>query len=404
MSARFSVVDEIFLRTHRGWGDPVVMQGLWRCAERVDAALVEEVGHALANGPLGRRVVRPRIPLARPRFVVDASEYPIEYRTVAAAALLDWADERAGLDVDPESGPGWRLSVARLDDGGTAVSLVCSHVVADARGLVMAIENAMTGRTVTARPVPRTSDLWDALTLIARVGAKTAVAVAGLVAHPSRRKELQRPKRGSEPAPVSCKRVIADIDASEWSAAAARGGGSPNSLFLSVVADVARSGTEPVVVSVPMDVRTSGGVENAIAMAEVTVRAQDTTGHILQACRSAYEAPPMSSPAGFPEELLQVVPDRWAHALANAPGERDVLCSNIGSIPDGMRWLGPHEAIGVATRAVHPHRVSTRTRVFAFVNEFDGRYTLALESTVVPDLQRRIVDVLTGRGLHPRLW
>jgi len=198
--------------------------------------------------------------------------------------------------------------------------------------------------------------------------------------------------------------VIAEIGVPDWSDCAAREGGTPNSLFLSVVAELARADNEPVVLSVPMDVRTSDGVDNAIAMVEVTVGPQDTTAHIRDASRAAYDSPPMSSPAGFPEELLQVVPDRLAHKLASAPGERDALCSNIGRIPETVRTLGPHQATGIATRAVHPNTPATHTRIFAFLNEFDDRYTLALESTLDHDLRSRTIDVLTSRGLHPKLW
>lgn len=405
MSARLSVVDEIFLRTHRGWGDPVVMQGLWRCPGRVEPALLEEVRATLAHGRLGRGVVRSRVPLARPRFVVDSSAHPIDYRTIASSTLLEWADEQAALDVDPETGPGWRMFAAYLDDGGTVVSLVCSHVIADARGLISAIADALAGNTRPPTPDRDTSDVRDALALTTRVTWRTATAVAGLVRHPSRRRELKSAEHTSAPPRVSCTRVIAEIDASDWTVCAARDGGTSNSLFLSVVAELARmDDTEPVALSIPMDVRSSDGVDNAIAMVEVTVSPHDTTGHIRDASRAAYDTPPMSSPAGFPEELLQVVPDRLAHKLASSPGERDALCSNIGRIPETVRTLGPHRATGVATRAVHPHKLATHTRIFAFLNEFDGRFTLSLESTVDHDLRNRTIDVLTRRGLRPRLW
>ena len=143
VSARLSVVDEMFLRTHRGWGTPIVMQGLWRTDGWVDATTLDALTAELALGPLGRRVVRPRIPGARPRFEPSSDAFPVEYSDIAAGSVLAWADEQGSLPVDPERGPGWRLACARPAEGGTVLSLVCSHVIADARGLAAAIAAAL---------------------------------------------------------------------------------------------------------------------------------------------------------------------------------------------------------------------------------------------------------------------
>ncbi|MFD4368473.1 hypothetical protein [Rhodococcus sp. NPDC058521] len=405
--ARLGVVDEIFLRGHRGWGNLVVMQGLWRCADRIEPALLASVHDALAHGRLGRRVVRSRVPLARPRFVPDASTFPVEYRTVSD--LTTWADEQAAHDVDPENGPGWRMSVARLEDGGTAVSLVCSHVIADARGLASAIESALTGAEPVEMHQSATSDVRDAMALVGRVATRTLAAVVGLIRHPERRHELRsRTPEASISSPEACTRLIVELDADDWRAAAERDGGTPNSLFISVIAELARTHPDDtVVVSVPMDMRSIPGIDNAVAMVEVEVAAQDSGGRVRDNSRAAYASPPMSSPAGFPDELLQVVPDRAAHSLSSSAGERDALCSNIGRLPEGVRTLGPHTAGSIATRAVHPGPLRTRSRIFAFFNEFDGSYTLALESTVDrsrDQLRRRTADALNRKGLRPRSW
>lgn len=141
---RLSVVDEIFLRAHRGMGTPIALQGLWRTADRVDRALLERTHEILRIGPLGRRVVRSRIPGARPYWRRSVRAHPLDYTAtpIPAAEVLDWADTR-GDDLDPERGPGWRLSATAVDDGGTVVALTCSHVLADARGLILAVEDAL---------------------------------------------------------------------------------------------------------------------------------------------------------------------------------------------------------------------------------------------------------------------
>ncbi|MGW5387674.1 hypothetical protein [Nocardia sp. NPDC003963] len=141
---RLSVVDEIFLRTHQGLGTPIALQGLWRTGAAVDTAVLTGLSEALRTGPLARRVVRPRIPGARSRWQHNEHAYPLDLYSsaLAPAEIASWADTR-GNHLDPEHGPGWRLSAAPLTGGGTVVALTCSHVLTDARGLIIAVELAL---------------------------------------------------------------------------------------------------------------------------------------------------------------------------------------------------------------------------------------------------------------------
>ncbi|MFZ2174362.1 MAG: hypothetical protein WAW17_10050 [Rhodococcus sp. (in: high G+C Gram-positive bacteria)] len=420
MTVRLGVVDEMFLRTHRGLGIPVVMQGLWRTADTVDAAAVDVLCGILARGPLGRRVVRPRTPGARPRFVSDGGTFPVEYMHVQSDSVLEWADAQAALPVDPERGAGWRLSTAWLEDGGTVLSLVCSHVLADARGLAAAIAQALEGYPgsgATPDSEADTSDVRDAALLALRVAVGTARAVAGLLFRGARRNELRQFMRARgtvsrevlRRAPVS---AVLDVGAEQWDTVAEESGGTANSLFLTVVAGLARREDESgsLTLSVPMDVRdreNSAGAANSVAMVEVEVRPHDSVADVRAASRAAFSGTAMTSPAGFPEEMLQLVPDRVAYALTGNPGERDALCSNIGPLPESLGSFSGHRATGIATRAVHPGVVSSRTRLSAYLSRFDDRYTLALESLDDPDhatLRERAVDVLGRHGLTARYW
>src|SRR5690606_34834977 len=129
--ARLTVVDEIFLRTHRGLGTPIALQGLWRTSDRVEVELLEDLHARLRRGPLGRRVVRARVPGARRSWRPTVRAHPLDlHGEIAASDVLGWADT-LGADLDPEYAPGWRLSSAPLDDGGTVIALTCSHVLAD---------------------------------------------------------------------------------------------------------------------------------------------------------------------------------------------------------------------------------------------------------------------------------
>ncbi|WP_280275277.1 hypothetical protein [Nocardia wallacei] len=384
MTNRLGVVDEIFLRTHRGLGTPIVLQGLWRTADRVTPAVLEQVHAALRVGPLGRRVVRPRVPGARPSWRANDSAHPLRIadRPLPAAELLDWADPQ-GSDLDPEFGPGWRLSATRLDDGGSVVSLTCSHALADGRGLTIAVDRALAGAAGAhgAEIAAAESDWADARRQWSIVLGGTARALRRGV-----------PSRPTAPAArvtsagrhATCGAVL-QVPAADWELVSAAHGGTANSLFVYLVAKMLwDSGfPEPTIdASVPVDTRAEPRVDNDMAMTEVTVTRADTPATLREKCRAAYEHR-MSAPSGLPEELLQVLPERLAYRLSRGAGERDVLCSNIGALPASLTHLGPHRCTGVAARAIHPGLSRSqlpRTRLSAYLSRTAHTYTLALVS------------------------
>ncbi|MGW4480014.1 hypothetical protein [Rhodococcus triatomae] len=418
-ASRLSVVDEMFLRTHRGYGTPVVMQGVWRGGD-VDPAELVQVHEALARGPLSHTVVRPGVPGARPRRRPGAEPWPVEWASqpIDRDATVEWADDVASRNVDPTQGAGWRIAAARLRGGGTVVSLVCSHVITDAHGLAAILAAAMSGTALPPAPDPAhpfLDDVHDAVRMITVVGARTLRAAAGLALHPSRRAELRSApvrafgsqsyqKRAQVP-----ETLIVDVDAERWDTEAARTGGTPNSLLVAVVAAIAGRHDTAVQVSVPVSRRTAAnGGSNEIDMTELTVRPTDTPAVTRTLLREAYLRPPMSSPAGFPPELLQLVPDRIAHRLAPDPGERDVLCSNIGTIPAGLADLGGASADAIAARAVHPgidprQLAASANRLSAYLCRLGDRYTLSLVSKD-RGLRARTTAVLAAHGITAHGW
>ncbi len=378
-SGRLSVVDEIFLRTHRGMGTPIALQGLWRTAGRVEPELLRQVHSALRVGSLGRRVVRPAIPGARRYWRANDRAHPlrIETRPIPSDALWEWADAQ-GFDLDPEFGPGWRLSAARLEDHGSVVSLTCSHVLADGRGLVIAVDRALSGRP-DAKPLAIRSDWSDARRQLSTVLGGTAQAL--------RRGVPGRPVGAAArtESDVATHSAVLRIPAADWELTAAARGGTPNSLFVYVTAKLLwDSGfdQDTLGASLPVDTRAEARVDNDMSMTEITVERADTPATIREKCRAAYEHR-MTSPGGLPEEILQLVPDRLAHRLSRGAGERDILCSNIGPLPPALSQLGPHRCTGVAARAIHPGLTAAnlpRTRLSAYLSRTAQAYTLALVS------------------------
>ncbi|NNH70204.1 hypothetical protein HLB23_10075 [Nocardia uniformis] len=417
---RLTVVDEMFLRAHRGMGTPIALQGLWRTADRVEPALLRDLHAALRTGPLGRRVIRSRIPGARPRWQPNSWAHPLALpdQPIPSTALLDWADAQ-GADLDPEFGPGWRLSAAPLDDGGCVVALTCSHALADGRALTLAVDNALAG-TPLAAPIASHSDWVDARRQWSIVLGGTARALRhGVPPRPTAsqaRKALPHniTAGASTPARVTCSATL-QIPARDWTRVAVAHGGTANSLFVHTIANMLWATGFPhpeISASLPVDTRDEPRVDNDLAMTEIKVARTDTPASLRRKARTAYEHR-MTSPGGIPEELLQVLPDRWAYALAKGAGERDILCSNIGTLPDSLLSLGPHPCTGVAARAIHPGlhpEALPRTRLSGYLTRIADSYSLSLVSldpAVLPTsaalhtLARR---ALADLGLTPTLW
>ncbi|MFG3617218.1 hypothetical protein [Nocardia sp. NPDC047654] len=411
---RLSVVDEIFLRSHRGLGTPIALQGLWRTADRVDPALLERVHAALRSGPLGRRVIGSRVPGARRAWRPNVRAYPIDRAegVVPVAELLDWADAQGG-GLDPEYGPGWRLSAATLDDGGSAVSLTCSHALADGRALVLAVDDALGGARVRPADLSaRESDWADARRQWSIVLRGTAAALRhGIPRQPAVPRRDEQPRRAGN----ATHSAILQCPAAEWDRVAARDGGTANSLFIQLVATVLwDSGFtgDTIEASLPVDTRDEPRVDNDLAMTRIAITRADTPATIRALARSAY-AHRMSAPSGMPEELLQVIPDRWAYALSEGAGERDILCSNIGMLPASLLRLGPHRCTGVAARAIHPGLAAARlprTRLSGYLCRIGDDYVLSLvgldpariaSAGALRELAQRAANCA---GLHADAW
>ncbi|MCX5045607.1 hypothetical protein OG921_20795 [Aldersonia sp. NBC_00410] len=386
-TSRLGVIDEMFLRSHRGFGTPIALQGLWRTDGPVDRAVLEHVHERLRTGALGRSVVRPWIPGARAYWIDAGNAHPLDSveEPIAAEEISSFAQTNLP-DLDPTKGPGWHVRTAPVEDGGALVALTCSHALCDARGLIDAVDRALAGQ-----PEPRLgepgSDWKDARRTWQRIATGTTLRSGS-----SGGKQLPATFNKRGPA----RTAIIACDGTEWDEAAAANGGTPNSLFVATMVRVlarAAGSDEPHGVALPISLRDSeiegngrshetGG--NAMTMGSAAISAGDDLDTVVQRCRAAYAAP-LGSPPGRPAEWLHVLPDRLAHAAAHGAGERDVLCSNIGALPDSVAALGPHRATGLATRAIHPgldaRRLGTlRTRLSGYLSLLRGTYTLSLLS------------------------
>jgi hypothetical protein len=189
------------------------------------------------------------------------------------------------------------------------------------------------------------------------------------------------PPRAFAP-PVSS---ILSFPAAEFDRVAEELGSTANSLFVHTVTSILYAtgfSKRPVDVSLPVDTRPPGAavVGNALAMGSTTIEPTDTPASVRAKCGDGF-GHRMSGPKGIPEEFLHLLPDRLAALVTRGAGQLDVLCSNIGILPDSLGHVGSSRARSVAARAIHPGLTRLpRTRLSGYLCRSGDEYTLSLVS------------------------
>lgn len=201
-----SYIDQASFMGLRALGRGPVIEWTWVHSHPVHADAVQDFNHRLARGFLGRLVQRSSLPGGRHRWVANREPAPVTVfpETIPVEQLPQWRGSLVDLAVDPEHGPGWRLAVQPLEGGGTALSLLVSHTIADGLGVTQAVRDAAAGaagvqpayaypaRTlrrswrgmmcdagVSARSLP---DAWNAATLLSRRARHLAPGVSSSIA------------------------------------------------------------------------------------------------------------------------------------------------------------------------------------------------------------------------------
>ncbi|MET1131880.1 MAG: hypothetical protein ABWX60_00490 [Aeromicrobium sp.] len=332
----------------------------WTYDRPVDLDAVARFNEGLMRTLLGRLVQRSPWPGGRHRWVAIASAPPLEIETAARPRedIQDWTEELGDRGVDPEHGPGWRVGVLPLTDGGTAVTLVTGHTLGDGLCKLQAVADAVQG--IERRPAHplrgtvrrRTVFLPDLVAFVRALPSVVRAVVAGIRLARAETRGATRgeggmavgaPTQVGEPfrAPAACVRV----DQAAWDAVAARLGGTSNTL---VAAFAARLGERlgrldadgRVTLAVPVSTRVEGDTRaNALASASIVVDptglADDLTG-LRAATKEA-----LSDLARRSHDIAAVLPlvpltpafaVRKAETVAMGSGARPVGCSNHGTI------------------------------------------------------------------------
>jgi hypothetical protein len=369
---RLALKDQAFFAGHRAAGQQEIMQVAWLYERPVDMDHLRRFHRNLGSGLLGRRIERSPLPFGRYRWVADnnPSQFDIAERARPRDELADWLDERSLLPIDPEAGPGWRLSVVPFDDGSTAVTLVISHYVVDGIGAVVAVALASMGENLDlGYPPPRSRSTVRALVQDAGQAALDAPAAARALVSAAKEARRRRedgdrtPQRiagataaaSAEDAPITVPAIWIRIKMDEWNARAEALGGTTSTLAVALTAKLDRymgrqhGDADDVTMLLLVNDRTPGDLR-AIAVSfarlsidptEVTTDLRGTRAAVKQGLQILRETPDESS------ELIVLTPftpkPAWRQLIDFALNDPDqpAVCSNLGDTgpavirPDG---------------------------------------------------------------------
>jgi hypothetical protein len=359
---RLDLMDQAFYAGHHAAGQKEVMQVGWVYQHAVDFDALQRFRQELAKGMMGRLIERSPLPFGRYRWVSDPEPAEIDISAVPRprAELGDWFDECTQLPIDPETGPGWRITVVPLSDGSTAISLVLSHYVIDGIGAAVAVTEALLGLPRDlGYPPPRSRSPLRALLQDTGETARDAPAVgrAFLAAVKEARRRQQdvahSQAQASLPAaeltcgaddPVIVPNIWIRIRLDEWNARAEALGGTASALAAAFTAKLDRhmgrlhGVADDVRMLLTVNTRTASDaravavsfVRVGIDPTEVTTDLRDARAAIKRALKAAQDTPDESA------ELVPLTPftpkRAWKHLIdyAVSDPDRPAVCSNLG--------------------------------------------------------------------------
>ncbi|MCX2933895.1 hypothetical protein ORI20_26855 [Mycobacterium sp. CVI_P3] len=370
---RLDLMDQAFYAGHHAAGQREVMQVGWVYQHDVDLDGLERFRQELSKGMMGRLIERSPLPFGRWRWVSDPAPAPIDIAATARprAELGDWFDERTQLPIDPETGPGWRISVVPLSDGSTAISLVLSHYVIDGIGAAVAVTEALWGISRDlGYPPPRSrsglrglvQDIGETARDAPAVGRAFLAAVKEArrrqqdVAHTQAQASLPTtaPTSGADD-PIVVPNIWIRIPLDEWNARAEALGGTASALSAAFTARLDRhmgrlhGEADDVKMLLTVNTRTADDARAvAVSFVRVGIDPTGVTTDLGEARAAIKQA--LKAAEGTDDESAELValtpftPKRaWKHLVdyAVSDPDRPAVCSSLGDTgpaairPDG---------------------------------------------------------------------
>ncbi|MDX1872582.1 hypothetical protein SBI67_10655 [Mycolicibacterium sp. 120266] len=353
-------IDQASYTALRALGRGPVIQFTWIYDRGVDLDGLRRLARNLDRTMLGRRVERSPLPFGRHRWVAGPGPADIEVMaaTQPRADVWKWVAARSAVPVDPEWGPVWHLAVQPLAEGGDAVSLVVSHTVSDAGGIIGSIADAVDGRSRDlGYPPPRSRRRGSALRQDLGATIRTLGQVPAAIVGAVRVAREQQPGSAGaapavSPAPTD---EIADVpmlavrtDLPEFDRVAAALGGTRNVLFAAVAARLGhRMGRVDAggraMLSFPVSERTDGDVTgNALNTITVLADPEAVLGDLGGLRRDLKQAlvrmADTRATMAAPLPLTPFVPRllvRRVEKMVLKMGQ-PIGCSNIGELPPAV--------------------------------------------------------------------
>ena len=401
MDNTLAYIDQGSFLALRALGRGPLIQFTWIYERAVDLDGLRRLHANLGHGLLGRHIERSALPFGRDRWVAAPGPASLE---IAAedrprAEAWSWADERLRRPVDPQHGPAWHLGVQPLTGGGTAVTLVVSHSVGDAKAIIDAIVDAVNGvrrdlgyprpgarprrqalREDGAKVLRDVPEMAKAVVAAARVARKESDGLSTSVK--SGGKARTRGVSGEIVVPPNSA-IFFDVE--QWDRRAKELAGSSLSLFIGLSARLGQilgrvDADGNVRVSMPVSERTPGDTRaNALTAAAVTVDPTRVTTD-LSVVRADLKAA-LAELAETPNELLgplALVPLTPAFLVRRLEGlvqqvGNPIGCSNLGVLPPETSRPDGTEADYLGVRMLEPNTAAVLDRMGGMLFVGSGR-------------------------------
>jgi len=373
---RLALLDQAAFLRLRATGHGSVVQCPWVYDRDIDVDELCAFNRSLGDGLLGRRIERSPLPFGRHRWVAGGPSPEIDVAECGSRAVIGaWIEQRARITVDPEWGPTFHLGVRPLDDGGTAITLVASHCVADGLGLATAIAEAVKGEPRNfGYPQAHSRGSWRAvsedlyhavLSLPAVIRALVATLLILLRLSPdAKAPAAASPVVAESDAQAELPSVTLQTDTGAWDTRARELGGSGNTLFIAFASRLAhRMGRvhpdgSTVTAVLPVSERNADDDRaNALTSITITVDSNEVAEDMSRVRTDVKSR--LRSLGQQPNEMLAGLPlipftPQWlvrkTEGIAMATGQLPVGCSNLGNLDAVVGRIDGADAAEVSMR------------------------------------------------------